>query len=95
MANHNGYCTYYFEVDRDCSDGVVTYTAGVYSILGYVSGMVGWESRLYYNSRRVWRQGPRGGVKIVKDKKTYPGYITKNEKLMKDFVFIKLKAKEI
>lgn len=47
-------------------------------------------------SESVWKQGPRGGVKIVR----YPwhqhwpmGYIITNEKYMREFFWIKLKAK--
>jgi hypothetical protein len=51
------------------------------------------------NSDRIWCQGPKGGVKIVKDRITYPGgmygYVTHNEKAMKEFMWIKLKAKEL
>jgi hypothetical protein len=47
----------------------------------------------------VWCQGPRGGVKIVKDRITYPGgvygYITTNKKAMKEFAWIKLSARPL
>jgi hypothetical protein len=47
-------------------------------------------------SNRVWVQGPKGGVKMVKDREgnTY-GYVTKNEELMKEFMWVKLKAQTI
>lgn len=45
----------------------------------------------------IWRQGPGGGIKIVKDRRcNYPvGYITTNEKYMEKFMWIKLQAKEL
>ena len=96
MAN---LCTYYFEVPKSYSDGIDTYEAGVYSAQGYTGGYVGWQSRLSWNSHRVWCQGPRGGVKIVKDRITYPGgvygYITTNKKAMKEFACVKLSARPL
>ena len=44
---------------------------------------------------QVWYQGPKGGVKLIKqvhdDESVFP-YITKNEELMKQFTWIKLVA---
>ena len=48
-------------------------------------------------SDKVWREGPRGGVKIVKDriglKRTFK-YITHDPKAMEEFMWIKLSAKQ-
>jgi hypothetical protein len=60
----------------------------------------GGQSRLSYNSDRIWMQGPRGGVKIVKDRINYYGgfgygYITTNKKAMKEFTWIKLSARPL
>ena len=49
-------------------------------------------------STRVWVQGPKGGVRLLKDKSgahTSIGYITKNEELMKQFMWVKLKAEPL
>jgi hypothetical protein len=49
-------------------------------------------------SDRVWVQGPRGGVKIVKNRRDMTnvyGYVTKNEKLMKEFMWVKLQAQTL
>ena len=50
-------------------------------------------------SERAWKQGPRGGVKFVKHRwhdGVWPmGYITRNEKYMKEFAWIKLRAKAL
>ena len=49
-------------------------------------------------SDRVWVQGSRGGVKIIKDRENVVGvygYITKNEEEMKKFMWVKLKAKTL
>ena len=45
----------------------------------------------------VWRQGPRGGVKIIQDNTgggRY-GYATNDSGAMKEFMWIKLAAKEL
>ena len=90
---------YNFEVLKTYHDGIDTFKEGVYSARGYMGGYVGWQSRLSWNSHRVWCQGPRGGVKIVKDRQTYPagvyGYVTKNAKLMKEFAWVKLSARHL
>jgi hypothetical protein len=93
-------CTYYFEVSKDYTDYIDTYAAGVYSAVGYMGGYVGWQNRLAMNSNRIWCQGPRGGVKIVKDRINYYGggvygYITKNNKAMKEFAWAKLSARPL
>lgn len=49
-------------------------------------------------SDRVWKQGPRGGVKIIKNRRDMTnvyGYVTKNEKLMKEFMWVKLQAQTL
>jgi hypothetical protein len=47
-------------------------------------------------SDMIWRQGARGGVKLIKNE-TGPvyGYITKNESEMKKFIWAKLTAHKI
>ena len=90
MAKH----TYYFEVKDhrgDVRDGVYSCQADLIHhdlrSLGY-----------FQISHRVWRQGPRGGVKIVKEHgwDLYPcSYITTNPKWMKKFAWVKLKARPI
>jgi hypothetical protein len=92
-------CTYYFEVSKDYTDYIDTYAAGVYSAPGYMGAWYGGQSRLAMNSSRVWCQGPRGGVKIVKDRINYYGgvygYITNNNKAMKEFAWAKLSARPL
>jgi hypothetical protein len=90
MAVH----TYYFEVKDhrgDVPDGVYSCQADPMNFhilqLGY-----------FQISHRVWRQGPRGGVKIIRDRgyDLYPiTYITTNPKWMKKFAWIKLKARPL
>ena len=97
MANR---CMYYFELQRDRTDYIDSWKAGVYSTVGYVGGYVGWQNRLAINSDRIWCQGPRGGVKIVKDRINYYGggvygYITTNKKAIKEFAWIKLSARPL
>jgi len=90
--------TYYCEVQ----DRVREYPAGVYKVFADNRSMGPWFpvlNRLITVSGRVWKQGPRGGVKIIKHRwhtEQYPiGYITTNEKYMQEFMWIKLKAKEL
>ena len=97
MANQ---CTYYFEVSKDYTDYIDSYAAGVYSDAGYMGAWYGGQSRLAMNSDRIWCQGPRGGVKVVKDRINYYGggvyeYITNNEKAMKEFSWVKLSARRL
>ena len=92
-------CVYYFELSRPMNDGIDRIAAGVYSDAGWMGAWYGGQSRLAMNSDRVWMQGPRGGVKIVKDRINYYGgvygYITTNKKAMKEFAWIKLSARPL
>ena len=86
--------TYYFEVKDhpgDVLDGVYSCQADFMHhdlrVLGY-----------FQISHRVWRQGPRGGVKIIRDRgyDLYPTtYITNNPRWMTKFAWIKLKARPL
>lgn len=93
-----GTYTYYCEV----KSRVREYPEGVYKVVASKNFNDNWFStvnRLITVSDRVWKQGPQGGVKVVKHRwysDSYPvGYITTNEKYMREFAWIKLKAKEI
>ena len=55
------------------------------------------NNKIVVASDRVWRVGPKGGVKITKDQYWWTGgspYITKNEEKMKEFMWVKLKAQD-
>lgn len=92
-----GTYVYYCEVRINQED----IKSGVYSIEAVENPATRWFPRLQSMirmSERVWKQGPKGGVKIIK----YPwsqhwpmGYITQNEKYIKEFAWIKIQAKEI
>jgi hypothetical protein len=45
----------------------------------------------------AWRQGPKGGVKVMPTANSFRqyGYISKNEELMKEFAWVKLRATEL
>jgi hypothetical protein len=91
-------CTYYFEVPNQVRNYLDSYEAGVYSSIGYVGGYVGWQSRLAQLCDRIWMQGPRGGIKIVKDRRRdigKYGYVTNNAELMKQFAWAKLAARHL
>jgi hypothetical protein len=86
--------TYYFEVQDhrgDVPDGVYSCQAEFLLLRPHQLG--------YFEiSHRVWRQGPRGGVQIIKDHgyDLYPrSYITTNPKWMQKFTWVKLKAKPL
>ena len=42
---------------------------------------------------KAWREGPKGGVKLIKNRyDTFRTYITTNPELMKEFMWAKLSA---
>ena len=84
-----GKFSYYCEVHKDRQDikkGIYLYSADRRNTFDYL--------RLISVSDKIWRQGPRGGVRITKDRnERQPSqYITKNEELMKQFMWVKLQA---
>lgn len=83
--------TYYCKVTFDRAD----IKPGMYSFRGVRGNTLGYN-RLVTISDKVWRQGPKGGVKIIKDRQVWPspGYVTTNEKLMKEFMWVKLQAQD-
>jgi hypothetical protein len=86
--------TYYFEV-RDHRGNVPD---GVYSCQAEWFRLLPHQLGYFEISHRVWRQGPRGGVKIVQNRgyNLYPtGYITTNPKWMQKFAWVKLQARPI
>ena len=89
-------CTYYFEIANDYTDGIDTWKKGVYSAEGYMGAYYGWQTRTKHVSTRIWQQGPKGGVKIVKGRGRHGyGYVTKNEEMMKKFIWVKLSAQTL
>lgn len=92
-----GTYTYYCEVKSRIRE----YPEGVYKVVADKGIDHMWFpvlNRLTTVSDRVWKQGPRGGVKIVKApwSNLFPvGYVTQDEKYMKEFFWIKMKAKEV
>jgi len=91
--------TYYFEVKGhrgNVRDGVYSCQADCQA--DFINNHDLRVLRYYQISHRVWRQGPRGGVKIVKNYDYdlyYTTYITTNSKWMQEFAWAKLKAKPI
>lgn len=95
-AGNMGTYTYYCEVKNRIRE----YPEGVYKVVAGNGSMGPWFpslNRLVTVSNRVWKQGPRGGVKLIKSRDClHPlSYITNNEKYMQEFFWIKLKAKEM
>jgi hypothetical protein len=81
--------SYYCEVTYDRADikpGIYSFVAGKHHPSG--------KGRLVTLSDRIWRQGPKGGVKIIKERTKYASsqYVTTDEKLMKKFMWVKLQA---
>ena len=98
--------TFYFRVDRDYpAQGIKAalipgIKAGVYAYRSeYTDTHLGWTPilrTLIQNSSKVWRQGPRGGVKIIKNRNiSCRGYVTTNQEQMKEFVWVKLQARAV
>jgi len=81
--------TYYCEVTYNRAD----IRPGIYYFIAPKTRTLGWN-RLVTLSDRVWQQGPKGGVKIVKNREVFATtqYVTTNEKLMKKFMWVKLQA---
>ena len=94
-------CTWYFEVSTAYDDGIDSYKAGVYSAEGYMHGFMGSQSRLAWNSSRVWCQGPQGGVQVFRAGISIARairknkYVTNNAELMQEFAWVKLRAKAL
>lgn len=91
-----GQYAYYCEIQHP----KVEFAPGVYCVIadkGFNHAWFPQLNRLITMSHRVWKQGPKGGVKIIKDRGwPYPmGYITTNEKYMKQFAWVKLRAKVV
>lgn len=89
MAKYQYYCEVAWD-DPYMPRGVYTFSAedGEFTSRNYDA---------IRRSNYVWRQGSKGGVKIIKDRHaSYPyGYITNSEKHMKKFMWIKLQAREL
>ena len=86
--------TYYCEIVGDYTP---EFPKGVYAI-PYRREYHTKVFRCISYSHRVWTQGPRGGVKIIKDRSGTDylyGYVTKNEEIMKEFMWVKLKARPL
>ena len=82
--------TYYCEIYKDrynFNKGVYTYTSDPRKHFKFLT--------LMQYSDKIWRQGPKGGVKIIKDRteQAPSTYITKNKEFMKEFMWVKLQAK--
>jgi hypothetical protein len=91
--------TFYCRVDRDYPEREIK--AGVYAYRSEhdhrrCQRFASVYAPLIRNSNKVWRLGPRGGVKIIKNRDigSY-GYVTTNEEQMKEFVWIKLQAQAV
>jgi hypothetical protein len=82
--------TYYCVIEQT----FVEIQPGVYRING-----LDFAQRLRYInlSNKIWLQGPKGDVKIVKDRTGfgYTGYVTNNPEYMKEFMWAKLKAQTV
>jgi hypothetical protein len=87
---------YYFEIRKNYNNPVLgQITSGVYISSGHRTGHTAMQHHLMRSSDKVWRQGPKGGVKIIKDRAGYCSYqyVTNNEAEMKQFMWVKLKAR--
>lgn len=53
--------------------------------------------QLFRESQRVWQQGPRGGIKLVRNNWEIEncGYITNDAEALKEFAWVKLRAVDV
>jgi hypothetical protein len=84
---------YYCEVKKRH----VSHPIGVYSVVADKSVNPKWYPKLnelITASDRVWKQGPKGGVKIIKspDWLCTSNYVTTSKQWMKEFFWVKLQA---
>lgn len=88
MADH----TYYCKITRERAD----FKSGLYTFSGPSSSFLRYN-RLVTLSDKVWLQGPRGGVRVIKDRMgySYTGYVTNNPEYMKEFMWVKLQAQTV
>lgn len=60
-----------------------------------------WMPELMSKSTKVWCQGPQGGIRVVRHNWDFGnrlqkiGYVTQDEKAMKEFAWVKLTAQTI
>lgn len=90
---------YYCEVHQDVT---TEFPKGIIAITSKKSNRTKITRCISY-SDKVWVQGPRGGVRIIKDR-TSTGllgytnkndYVTRNDESMKRFMWVKLQAQEL
>lgn len=87
--------TYYYELPAYIDEETWEFKSGVYAV-PFVENRTTKMYRMFSYSDRVWTQGPRGGVKIVKDdRNNMYGYVTKDEEIMKEFMWVKLQAQPL
>ena len=84
---------YYCEVHQDVT---TEFPKGIIAITSKKSNRTKITRCISY-SDKVWVQGPRGGVRVIKDRTdTEPyGYVTRNDESMKRFMWVKLQAQEL
>ena len=96
MAEFTFYCKVTHDGTNHISIRDTNLKPGIYSFRSK-HGKYPTMFRLISASIKVWRQGPKGGVKIFKDRTYYGcrGYVTNNDKEMKEFIWVKLQAQSI
>ena len=89
MADNIFYC----EVGVDQENSHWEFPPGIY-VIPDRSGYRTKISRCMSYSKRVWIQGPKGGIRL-KDEYNIFRYVTRDEELMKEFMWVKLKAQPL
>lgn len=90
MANSIFYC----EVEGNPKNDYWEFAPGIYVIpdrVGYTTKI----QRCMSYSERVWIQGPRGKIRLRNGESRVFRYITQDEELMKQFMWVKLKAQPL
>lgn len=84
---------FYCEVERKPEHDYWEFAPGIYSIPDRIEYNTKIRRCMSY-SKRVWIQGPKGGVRL-KDEYHIFRYVTTDENLMKEFMWVKLKAQPL
>ena len=94
MGNTIFYCEIGHNNSNYWNDYYWEFPPGIYMI----------PSRIEYNtkisrccrfSKRVWVQGPKGGVQLRPENSISYRYVTTNDELMKQFMWVKLQAQTL
>ena len=85
---------FYLEVEREPEHDYWEFAPGIYSIPDRIEYNTKIQRGMSY-SKRVWIQGTRGKVRLRDGEYNVFRYVTNDEKLMQEFMWVKLKAQPL